>query len=91
MEKELESEVPPPLYLPDGDLVVTAAQKAEEHKIQFYRVYRTFLSCHSPIFRDMLAIGQESANEMHDGVPMVHFPDDAEDVAGFLSALHNPA
>lgn len=90
------SEVPqeqrhPTLYLSDGDLVVSAALKSDKNTVQLFRIYKPFLACHSPIFKDMLAIGGGATNDIYDGVPRVHLPDDAEDVADFLRVLHNPA
>ena len=80
----------PSFYISDGDLVVSAALKSDQNTVLFFRIHKAFLAFHSPIFKDMFNIGDVSTSEMHDGVPRVHLPDDAEDVAGFLQALHDP-
>lgn len=77
------------LYFVDGDIVVTAASKNKSYT-EFYRVDRVFLARHSTIFKDMFVVGKSDLQmERYDGIPKVHLPDDAEDVAGFLSAMYD--
>ncbi len=58
-----------------------------------FRVFRSTLSRHSPIFRHMFSLPQSSnvpEEETMDGVPVVELHDDPEDLAHLLSALHDP-
>ena len=64
--------------LPDGSL-------------QLYRVDKTFLSRYSSVFDDMLSMpAPQSIETIHD-VPVVHLPDDAQDVSTLLETLYNPS
>ncbi|KAI0697579.1 hypothetical protein BC835DRAFT_755422 [Cytidiella melzeri] len=87
---DLKEERHPSLYFADGDIVISATSKTKTY-IQFYRVDRIFLARRSPVFKDMLSLGEGAVNEQYDGAPKVHFPDDAEDVAGLLAGLYNTA
>ena len=89
--QECEERRHPSLYLEDGDIVISATSKARTYT-EFYRVDKVFLGRHSPIFNDMFLVGGSGAyDEQYDGIPRVHLTDDAEDLAGFLSALYNAA
>ncbi|KAF7795094.1 hypothetical protein EIP86_006239 [Pleurotus ostreatoroseus] len=64
--------------LPDGSL-------------QLYRVDKTFLSRYSSVFDDMLSMPAPQSIETIDDVPVVHLPDDAQDVSTLLETLYNPS
>lgn len=86
---QIEERWHPSLYFADGDIVVSAVSKDKSY-IEFYRVDRVFLARHSTIFKDMFVVGESNLDmEQYDGVPKVHLPDDAEDVAGLLSAIYD--
>ena len=90
-QNQLEQRRHPTLYFPDGDFVISATSRDKTY-IEFYRVDKVFLGRHSPIFNDMFLVGGSGAHdEQYDGIPRVHLTDDAEDLAGFLSALYNAA
>lgn len=77
------------LYLDDGDLVISAASKSRPNVKQLFRVHKTILIVHSPVFKDMLrVVGDGSLNEKYDGVPLAYLEDAAEDVAGLFDALY---
>ncbi|KAI0094329.1 hypothetical protein BDY19DRAFT_860944, partial [Irpex rosettiformis] len=79
------------LYFEDGDIAISATSKGKDY-IEFYRVDKVFLARHSPIFKDMLSLGENDPhNEQYHGVPKVHLLDDAEDVSGLIGALYNMA
>ena len=79
------------MYFPDGDFVISATSRGKTF-IQLYRVDKVFLARHSPVFKDMLFLGDgDSHNEQYDGAPKVHFLDDAEDVADLIGAMYNAA
>ena len=88
---QLEERRHPTLYFPDGDLVISATSR-DKAFIQLYRVDKVFLARHSPVFKDMLFLGDgDSHNEQYDGAPKVHFLDDAKDVADPIGAMCNAA
>ncbi|KAK6981522.1 BTB domain-containing protein [Favolaschia claudopus] len=68
------------LWFEDGNLVLAT-------QISLFRVYRGLLAKESPVFRDMLRIPQPTDAETLDNCPVVHLPDDDEDVEFFLKAL----
>ncbi len=73
------------LWFEDGSIVLATPQV-------LFRVYRGTLSRHSPIFHDMFSIPQPDAasnQEVLDGIPVVELHDDPEELAHFLSALHD--
>ena len=90
--QECEERRHPSLYLEDGDIVISATSKARTYT-EFYRVDKVFFARHSPVFRDMLSLGDgdSACNEQYDGAPKVHLLDDAEDVAGLVGAIYNAA
>lgn len=74
------------LWFEDGSVVLSTPDV-------LFRVFRSTLSRHSPIFRDMFSLPQSSnvpEEETMDGVPVVELHDDPEDLAHLLSALHDP-
>ncbi len=76
-------------YFEDGDIVVSATAEYK-NEMRFFRVDKIFLARHSVIFRDMFVVGDSDPQmERYDGVPKVHLPDRAEDVATFLSAIYD--
>lgn len=86
-------EIPhPTLYFAGGDIVVSATD-AKEKMDHYFRVDKIMLARHSPVFKDMLQLGDGSAasNEHYDGVPLVHLTDDVRALAGLLGTLYNMA
>ncbi|KAJ7100438.1 hypothetical protein C8R44DRAFT_859346 [Mycena epipterygia] len=69
----------PGLWFEDGGLIIRA-------QTTLFRVSRDVLATHSSIFRDMLFLPSGEDNMM-DGCPFVHLPDNAKDVGYFLRAL----
>ncbi|KAL0952535.1 hypothetical protein HGRIS_006794 [Hohenbuehelia grisea] len=87
----------PDLYFEDGNLVLsamdeeTALDHNTEHQIvTFFRVHRSILAKHSPVFRDMLAFPTPQDVERYDGVPHVRLYDSCDDLTGFLTAFYEP-
>ena len=68
-------------WLEDGNLVLIA-----KNAIAF-RVYKGLLARISPVFRDMLSMGQPDGAEMVDGCPVVHLSDDPCDFRAFLKLI----
>jgi hypothetical protein len=68
-------------WFEDGNVVLQA-----EHT-QF-RVHRSVLSIHCPIFQDMFVCSQPENGPMVDGCPLVHLPETMEDVRNFVKILY---
>ncbi|TDL27772.1 hypothetical protein BD410DRAFT_893958 [Rickenella mellea] len=81
----------PELYRKDGDLVVSAPDKAGGRI--FYRIHRFMLSDHSSVFRDMLTMppAADGSLETYDGIPVVHLPDPGKDLDALLTILYDPS
>ena len=79
----------PTLYKASGDLVISAADGAAAH---LFRVHALILAEHSPIFAGMLSLptGAQADVDTYDGVPVVHLPDNAKDVASMLEVIYTP-
>ncbi|KAJ7221387.1 hypothetical protein GGX14DRAFT_669561 [Mycena pura] len=71
------------LWFEDGSIILQAGS------IQ-YRVHRSILAMHSPVFKDMLAFPQPADSELIDGCPVVRLPDPEAEVTPFLRALYDP-
>ena len=77
------------LYNPSGDLVVSA--RAAKGTTLLFRVHSVILAQHSPVFSGMLEMpAGTGGREMYDGAPLVHFPDEAEDVEELFRVFYNP-
>jgi hypothetical protein len=68
-------------WFEDGNVVLQA-----EHT-QF-RLHRSVLSMHSPIFKDMFACSQPENGPTVDGCPLIHLSDTLEDVKNFVKILY---
>jgi len=70
-------------WFQDGNVVLQA-----EHT-QF-RLHRSVLSMHCPIFRDMFACSLPENGPTVDGCPLVHLSETLEDVKNFVKILYKP-
>lgn len=79
----------PTLYFSDGSLVIVC--KSHEETPTYFRVHKTIMARHSPVFADMLTVPSPPDNQdVYDGVPLVEFPDDPKDVTIFLKFFYEP-
>ncbi|KDQ58242.1 hypothetical protein JAAARDRAFT_57970 [Jaapia argillacea MUCL 33604] len=78
-------------YMSDGNVVLSAF--TEDHNCCYFRVHKSLLSLQSSVFNDMFELPQdeEACYETYDGVPLVHLPDDAHNLASLLTALYHPS
>ena len=78
-------------YFPDGDLVIqSTGSQGEECTPVLFRVNKSVLAFNSPVFADMFALPIGPTQDMHEGAPLVHVTDTAEQWSDLLSALYNP-
>ena len=79
------------IYYEDGNLVVSANGGTNgDTGIVYFRVHKSILGKHSPVFKDMFSLPSPEEVEQHDGVPLVHVHDDVSDLRSFLKALYEP-
>ena len=87
-------------FYDDGNLILRtqgntgetgASLEESEPKIVLYRVHKSLLALHSPIFRSMFDASSPSAgDDTYDGVPVVDMPDKAYDVQLLLDGIYAP-
>ena len=85
-------------FYDDGNIVLRAQGKIarnpgdeEELRTVLYRVHKSLLTIHSPIFRDMFSASSPSAgDDTYDGVPVVDMPDKAYDIQLLLDSIYAP-
>ncbi|KDQ60100.1 hypothetical protein JAAARDRAFT_595770 [Jaapia argillacea MUCL 33604] len=79
-------------YFEDGNIVISASTSKRRCKV--FRVHKSVLAFHSHVFADMFTLPTLPDNttmEMYDGVPLVHLPDPAEEVAELFTLLYKPS
>lgn len=69
------------VWLEDGNIIV----QAENHQ---FKVHRSVLSKHSPVFADLFKVPQPSTERTIEGCPVVELHDSAEDIKHVLLALY---
>ncbi|THH16557.1 hypothetical protein EW146_g4103 [Bondarzewia mesenterica] len=78
------------LWLDDGNIIV---RTTSAHAYFLYKVHKSILSLHSPVFRGLFDLPQDafhSASEHFEGIPIMDLSDDPVDVDGFFNALYLP-
>ncbi|KAG6909393.1 hypothetical protein DXG01_000694 [Tephrocybe rancida] len=79
----------PDLYFPDGNLVILTRDHAGNHT--YFRVHQSILSKHSKALSDHIFPDSSPATrEIYDGVPLVEFQEDPQDLNIFLKFLYEP-
>ena len=68
--------------MPDADVVLRSADFVD------FRVNRFALVASSPFFGDMFSLPQSSDDEIIDGLPLVHFPEDESTLNSLISMLY---
>lgn len=78
----------PDFYFEDGNIVLSA--KYTENDTAFFRLHKSILVKHSPVFADMFAMPPPPTTDQYDGVPLVEMPDDANALRDFIAFLYDP-
>lgn len=96
------------LYLSDGNICLTSAlpddsnsdssepetrDRELKHRLVF-RIHKSVLAIHSPVFSDMLALSVDpiktgSLDAEYDGAPLVFMPDSTQDLEALLAAIYH--
>ena len=85
----------PSRWVSDGNIILSALSTPggdEERFVQLFRIHKSVLAKHSPVFEDMLSLATVEGAEqiLCDGIEKVDMPDEAEDVECLLSILYEP-
>lgn len=70
------------IWFDDGSVILQAESTQ-------FRVHRTMLARHSPVFRDIFSIPQPGDEALIEGCPIIHLSDSAEDIRLTLLALYD--
>ncbi|KAL0947481.1 hypothetical protein HGRIS_013586 [Hohenbuehelia grisea] len=77
------------LWFDDGT-VVLSANKSRSGTLVRFCIHKSILSKHSPIFKDMFSMPCPNDIDLYADIPLVHLPDDAEDLRAFLKFMYDP-
>ncbi|KAH9934530.1 uncharacterized protein BXZ73DRAFT_89614 [Epithele typhae] len=81
----------PRLYFDNGDIVLIAPRLSTTSSPCAFRVHKHVLSDQSAIFSHLFEDAAPERSDMHDGVPLIHLGDDAEDISLLLTSLYFPS
>ena len=70
-------------WFKDGSVVLIASKSAG------FKVHMSVLSRHSSVFDDLFSVPQPEEAERVENCPVVHVPDEPEDMAHLLFALYD--
>ncbi|KAJ6587198.1 hypothetical protein DFH09DRAFT_910240 [Mycena vulgaris] len=77
----------PKFYIEDGNIVLAA--KDSDNNTRYFRLHRSILLEHSPVFKDMFAMPPPPTIAHYDGVPLVEMPDDADSLRNLIVLLYD--
>jgi hypothetical protein len=76
------------LYFEDGNIIISANGASGD--LVYFRVHKSLLSKQSSVFKDMFSLPSPSEVDIYDGLPLVHFHDDAKELKQFLQVIYDP-
>ncbi|KAF7361601.1 hypothetical protein MVEN_00503300 [Mycena venus] len=75
----------PDFYTEDGNIVLSA-KDTDDYSV-YFRLHKSILTKHSPVFKDMFSMPSPQSAEQYDGVPLVEMAGDSADALRSLIAL----
>ncbi|KAJ7141500.1 hypothetical protein C8R44DRAFT_847195 [Mycena epipterygia] len=78
----------PDFYIEDGNIVLSA--KDSKNHTTYFRLHRSTLMKHSPVFADMFSMPPPPTTDQYDDVPLAEMPDDADALRDFIALLYEP-
>lgn len=78
------------LYLDDGNVCLTSGLPDSPSPRTVFRVHKSLLARHSPVFRDMFALPTDvGGQDQYEGLPLVVMQDHTDDIEALLLALYD--
>jgi hypothetical protein len=77
------------LYLPDGNVVLAVYDRAAK-RTTYFRVLKSLMAKHSPVFGDMFSMPSPPDAEKYDDAHLVCLEDDVNHLRTVLNMLHDP-
>ncbi|KAJ7217734.1 hypothetical protein GGX14DRAFT_597673 [Mycena pura] len=74
-------------YFEDGNIVLSAK---EDGTTVYFRLHRSILTKHSPVFADMFAMPSPPTADCYDDAPLVEMHDEADVLGLFIGLLYDP-
>lgn len=76
------------LYLTGGNICIAALESStNDQRWVIFRVHKSVMGIHSPVFRDMFSLPPAGDAEQFEGVPLVRMPDNASDIETLLKPI----
>ena len=88
IERLVDSVRDPNFYADDGNIVLSALDMGM--CTIYFRLHRSLLVRHSPVFADMFTMPPPPLAETYDGIPLVQMSDDADALRTFIALLYDP-
>lgn len=76
------------LWFDDGSIVLAVVDNGTRH---IFKVHKSLLAKHSPVFRDMFTLPCPTSDETYEGLPVVAMPDSFRDLCDLLRVLYDPS
>lgn len=78
------------LYLEDGNICLASGLPDSPSPRTVFRVHKSLLARHSPVFRDMFALPTDAGvQDQYEGLPLVIMQDRTSEIEPLLLALYD--